>query len=92
MYSIEISSAALEDLKKIQKSGNKKVIDKVNQLILEIALNPREGTGKPEMLKNLVGEVWSRRINQKDRLVYEIFETSEQSVVVLQMLGHYKDK
>jgi toxin YoeB len=52
MYSIEISSAALEDLKKIQKSGNKKVIDKVNQLILEIALNPREGTGKPEMLKN----------------------------------------
>jgi toxin YoeB len=44
------------------------------------------------MLKNLVGEVWSRRINQKDRLVYEIFETSEQSVVVLQMLGHYKDK
>ena len=59
---------------------------------MEIALNPREGTGKPEMLKNLVGEVWSRRINQKDRLVYEIFETSEQSVVVLQMLGHYKDK
>ncbi len=92
MYSIEISSAALEDLKKIQKSGNKKVIDKVNQLILEIAWNPREGTGKPEMLKNLVGEVWSRRINQKDRLVYEIFETSEHSVVVLQMLGHYKDK
>jgi toxin YoeB len=44
------------------------------------------------MLKNLVGEVWSRRINQKDRLVYEIFETSEHSVVVLQMLGHYKDK
>jgi toxin YoeB len=89
MYSIEISSAALEDLKKIQKSGNKKVIDKVNQLILEIALNPREGTGKPEMLKNLVGEVWSRRINQKDRLVYSITENTV-TVEVLSAMGHYK--
>jgi hypothetical protein len=30
------------------------------------------GTGKPERLKELGGEVWSRRITEKDRLVYDI--------------------
>lgn len=33
---------------------------------------PRTGTGKPERLMHLGGEVWSRRITEKDRLVYDI--------------------
>ncbi|MGD0243497.1 MAG: type II toxin-antitoxin system YoeB family toxin [Streptosporangiaceae bacterium] len=47
-------------------------------LIAEITRSPRTGTGtgtgtgKPERLKHLGGEVWSRRITEKDRLVYDI--------------------
>ena len=32
---------------------------------------------------------WSRRINEKDRLVYEI---AEESITVIQCKGHYTDK
>jgi toxin YoeB len=34
---------------------------------------PFSGIGKPEHLKQLGGNVWSRRINEVDRLVYEVF-------------------
>lgn len=34
---------------------------------------PYSGIGKPEHLKHLGGNVWSRRINEADRLVYEVF-------------------
>ena len=45
----------------------------------------------PERLKHYEGEVWSRRINKKDRLIYEIFD-SEVVVFVVSALGHYNDK
>jgi toxin YoeB len=53
-------------------------------------LNPRFGSGKPEHLKGYNGEVWSRRINQKDRLIYEIIEKPNNLVVVVSALGHYE--
>lgn len=64
---------------------------KIQTLILELEENPRTGLGSPEQLKHFDGEVWSRIINKKDRLVYEIFE-SEISITVIQSLGHYNDK
>ncbi|NOR80577.1 MAG: hypothetical protein GQ529_07040 [Methyloprofundus sp.] len=42
-------------------------------MIREIMIEPREGTGKQERLKYLEQEAYSRRINQKDRLVYTIY-------------------
>ena len=42
--------------------------------LMEAALrDPSNGIGKPEHLKHFGGNVWSRRINEADRLVYEIF-------------------
>ncbi|MDD6413429.1 type II toxin-antitoxin system YoeB family toxin [Blautia sp. HCP3S3_D9] len=32
---------------------------------------------------------WSRRINLKDRLVYEI---TDETIIVIQCKGHYSDK
>jgi toxin YoeB len=41
---------------------------------MEAALrDPTDGIGKPEHLKHFGGNVWSRRINDADRLVYEVF-------------------
>jgi Txe/YoeB family toxin of toxin-antitoxin system len=44
------------------------------------------GIGKPEHLKHFGGNVWLRRINDADRLVYEVFEDR---VAFLQARYHY---
>lgn len=54
----------------------------------ELQQNPYEGTGKPEALKYQYKGYWSRRINEKDRLIYEVSEQIV-SVFVVSALGHY---
>lgn len=90
-FVINYSDRAVADLKKIKKSGNLSNIKKITTFLQEIEENPRQGTGTPERLKHYQGEIWSRKINKKDRLVYEIFE-QEVSVIIIQSLGHYNDK
>ena len=53
--------------------------------------HPRTGTGKPEPLSGDRTGQWSRRITQKHRLIYEIFDT-EVHVDVISAYGHYEDK
>jgi toxin YoeB len=48
--------------------------------------DPFGGIGKPEPLKHLGGNVWSRRITESDRLVYEAFDDR---VEFLQARYHY---
>lgn len=57
-------------------------------LILDIDENhPEPGLGKPEKLTGLHG-TWSRRINEKDRLVYTV---SDSEILIFQCKGHYQD-
>ncbi len=90
-YIIKLSKSAEKDLKQIKKSGQKTDMEKISRFFEELSVNPRTGTGKPEQLKYFDGEFWSREINKKDRLVYEIFE-DEILVVIIQAKGHYSDK
>ena len=66
---------------------DKKTLKKINSLLKSIQREPFTGEGKPEHLRNTVN--WSRRINEKDRLVYEI---SDRMIIVKQCKGHYDDK
>ncbi|WP_158936961.1 Txe/YoeB family addiction module toxin [Burkholderia sp. S171] len=51
---------------------DKKTVKRINQLVKETLRTPFEGIGKPEPLKaNLTG-FWSRRIDEVNRLVYEV--------------------
>jgi toxin YoeB len=68
---LSITSAAIEDLEAWWAS-NPKVLSRIIRLIAETTRTTRTGTGKPERLKHLSGEVWSRRITDRDRLVYDI--------------------
>jgi toxin YoeB len=68
---LSVTSGALEDLEAWSMT-NPKVLSKIIRLIAVATRSPRTGTGKPERLKHLGGEVWSRRITEKDRLVYDI--------------------
>jgi toxin YoeB len=93
-YIVEISTVAKNDLRKFIKAGKKNEITKIETLLKELRNNPRSGSGHPEQLKHLKDnrEFWSRRINQKDRLVYEIIEFQEKKIIVIQLLGHYSDR
>jgi toxin YoeB len=83
---LSITSGALADLE--AWSTNPKVLSRIIWLIAETMRNPRTGTGKPERLKHLGGEVWSRRITEKDRLVYDI---QIDTIVIIACRFHYDD-
>jgi toxin YoeB len=67
---------------------DKPTADKIDELKSDILEHPTYGLGRPERLRHRKGNWWSRRIDQKNRLVYEIvgnviwFEQCE---------GHYGD-
>jgi len=62
-----------EDLRFWYKT-DKKLAFKILDLIEVITVNPFSGMGKPEPLKYLEPNTWSRRINQEHRLVYRILD------------------
>ncbi|MBR4552531.1 MAG: Txe/YoeB family addiction module toxin [Bacteroidaceae bacterium] len=90
MYTITLSPKAYADAEKL-KRNEPKAFKKANKLIEELKLHPRTGSGHPEPLRGDPVDRWSRRITQKHRLVYRIFET-EVHVEILTTYGHYDDK
>jgi toxin YoeB len=51
---------------------DKKIHQKIVDLILDILRQPYTGLGKPERLKYELHGYWSRRISEEHRLVYKI--------------------
>jgi toxin YoeB len=64
---------------------------KISKIIEDLREHPFTGTGKPEPLKYDLQGLWSRRINQKDRLIYEVVEDVV-TVYIVSAMGHYDDK
>ncbi len=56
------------------------------ELIEACRRDPFRGIGKPEPLKRLGSDIWSRRITQEDRLVYRV---ADDYIDVLQAKYHY---
>ncbi len=65
---------------------NRKVALKVFDLIDAVMRDPFKGIGKPEPLKYLGANVWSRRLTQEHRLVYLV---SKDRIDFLQARYHY---
>jgi len=66
-------------------------MSKAVKLLEELESHPRKGTGLPKPLRNKGdAEIWSRRLNQKDRIIYEIID-SKILVLVFSFIGHYDD-
>ncbi|MCR5126809.1 MAG: Txe/YoeB family addiction module toxin [Lachnospiraceae bacterium] len=72
------------------QTQDKKTLKRINILIKDIERNGvLNGIGEPEALKgNLQGE-YSRRINEKDRLVYH---QENDRIYIVSCRGHYDDK
>lgn len=87
-YIVELAPLAKKELKAHKKSGNKASIKKLETILKELSSTPYEGTGKPEALKHDLSGYWSRRINQKDRLIYKVYE-ERVTVIIISAMGHY---
>ena len=70
------------------QTQDKKTLKKINALLKDVQRSPYEGEGKPEPLKNNKTGMWSRRINETDRLVYAI---DKDVIYIFQCKGHYDD-
>ena len=66
---------------------DKKTLKRINSLLKDIDRNgPLDGIGEPEALKGDLKGYFSRRINEKDRLVYGI---ENDRIIIIQCRGHY---
>ena len=71
------------------QTQDKKVIKKINQLLQSIEREGAlQGIGKPETLKYGKSGSFSRRIDEVNRLVYEV---SDDQIIVKSCKGHYND-
>lgn len=76
---------AWEDYLYSQKQ-DRKMVERINQLIRETQREPFSGVGKPEPLKHALSGFWSRRINDEHRMVYRV-ESDE--LQIAQLRFHY---
>lgn len=68
---------------------DKKTVKKINQLLKSIDRDGAlQGIGKPELLKHDKSGLYSRRLDEANRLVYEM---SGNQIIVKSCKGHYED-
>lgn len=71
------------------QTQDKKTLKKINQLLKDIDRNVYDGLGKPEPLVGNLAGYWSRRIDDKNRIVYKV---EDNQIIIVQCGSHYKDK
>ena len=70
------------------QAQDRKTLRKINDLLIDIQRNgPMKGKGKPEALKYRPG--YSRRIDDKNRLVHDI--DGAQNILIISCRGHYEE-
>jgi toxin YoeB len=78
----------LKDLESLRTHA-RKLVPRVRRLAEECLKQPRTGIGNPEPLRGYGShEVWSRRIDRRHRLIYEI---KRDSIIFIRCYGHYDD-
>ena len=71
------------------QAQDRKTLRRINALVKDIESNgAAEGIGRPEPLMGELSGFWSRRINEKDRLVYRV---SGDTLQIASCRGHYGD-
>ncbi len=70
------------------QTEDRNTLRKINTLLKDIERNGNEGIGKPEPLTGDLSGFWSRRINQKDRLIYAL---EMDQIIIIACRYHYDD-
>ena len=68
------------------QTTNKQNVKRINTLIKSMLRTPFEGIGKPEPLKHDLSGSWSRRIDQENRIVYDV---ADNQIIIIQCRYHY---
>lgn len=84
---LAFTNQAKKDLAEII-AEDAKLGGKIFDLILDISKNGHQGKGHPEALKGNYSGWWSRRIDKKHRLIYQI---EEGFIIIARCYGHYDD-
>lgn len=66
-----------------------KITERINVMLEELIHHPFTGIGKPEPLKGEFAGCWSRRIDDKNRLIYDLLNGD---IEILMCKGHYSDR
>jgi len=82
---IVFESSAFAEFNEWAKN-DKKIYQKIVNIIKDIDRSPFEGLGKPEPLKYELSGYWSRRINDEHRLVYQV---NDSEVIIIACKYHY---
>ena len=85
-YRIVYTKQAIKDAQKIKEAGLK---EKVISLLAILANDPFQSQPSYEKLKGDLRGAYSRRINIKHRLVYQVID-EEKIVKVIRMWTHYE--
>jgi len=80
-----VDTACLEDLQH-GVATDRRVAERTLKLVEATLRDPFHGIGKPEPLRHLGADIWSRRITQQDRLIYRV---THDTVTFLQACYHY---
>ncbi|MDE6027676.1 MAG: Txe/YoeB family addiction module toxin [Muribaculaceae bacterium] len=91
IYELIFTPEAEQHLLGWKKSGQKKILKKIADLLDELRYHPTTGTGKVEQLRGNLPGLWSRKIDKGSRLIYKI-EEERVIVIVVSLKGHYGDK
>lgn len=86
VYSIVYTKKAVNDIPNLKAA---KLEKKVKALIEVIRVNPYQTPPPYEKLQGDLQGAYSRRINIKHRLVYEVLE-AEQTVKIISLWTHYE--
>ena len=71
------------------QTQDKKTLRRINDLVKDIERNGiASGIGKPEPLKGDLQGFWSRRIDEKNRLVYN--QAVDGALCIVSCRGHYE--
>lgn len=71
------------------QDNDRKTVKKINRLLREVERDPFAGIGKPEPLRGRYSGLWSRRIDQANRLIYHV---EGDTLFIHAMKDHYGDK
>ena len=68
---------------------DRNIFRKINNLIRDIRRNKYSGLGHPEPLKDNLSGYWSRRIDERHRMIYRIIDN--ETVEIVSCYSHYGD-
>ncbi len=89
MRSIAFNHRSFGEYEKLCKK-NKALHKRLVKILFEMQReNPWEGTGKPELLKGNYAGLWSRRLTERDRIIYRF---DDKMIYIFAIGGHYDDK